>query len=132
MNAIADTGWIVALLSKNDEHHAWAASVAADVTFPALTCESVLAEAAFHTQNSGLVLRMLDDGVLKLAFELDEHRDRIAQLADSFADRNPDLADLCLIRMSEIFRQRTVLTTDATDFKVYRRNRTEKIPFLAP
>lgn len=75
---------------------------------------------------------MLKDGVLKLAFELDEHRDRIVQLADTFADRNPDRTDLWLIRMSEIFRQRTVLTTDASDFTVYRRNRTEKIPFLAP
>jgi hypothetical protein len=101
-------------------------------SFPVLTCEAVLAEAAFKIGNASVVLGMLYDGVLKLDFQLDEHRERIFQLAESFKDQRPDIADLCVIRMSEIFRQRTVLTTDDKDFKIYRRNRFEKIPFISP
>ena len=47
------------------------------------------------------------------------------------ADRNPDLAVLCLIRMSELHPARIVLTVD-NDFRVYRRNRREAIPIHMP
>jgi predicted nucleic acid-binding protein len=132
MNAIADAGWIVALRSKSDASHEWAARIADSLTLPVLTCESVLAEVAFKLDNVSAVLKMLDDGILSVDFILSEHISRIAELAETYKDRKPDLADLCVIRMSEIFRQRTVLTTDSKDFKIYRRNRTEKIPFIAP
>jgi predicted nucleic acid-binding protein len=132
VNAIADTGWIVAFRNEDDLHHDWAVSLAPQLTFPVLACESVLAEASFRLQSSALVLEMLKGGILKLAFRLDEHEDHIAELSEDYSDRKPDLADLCVIRMSEIFRPRTVLTVDTKDFKVYRRNRLEKIPFLSP
>jgi uncharacterized protein len=97
-----------------------------------LTCEAVLAEAIHHTQDARPVLDMLNEGVLKVGFNVEEHTGRLEELAERYSDRSPDLADLCVIRMSELFLQRTVLTVDATDFRVYRRNRTEKIPFIAP
>ena len=53
-------------------------------------------------------------------------------LARRYADRHPDLADLCLIRMSELYPRHTVLTTDKDDFRVYRRNKREAIPLLYP
>jgi uncharacterized protein len=132
MNAIADTGWIVAFRHRRDEHHAWAKNLGAILTLPVLTCEAVLAEAAFRLENTRAILEMLESGVLKTAFRLEEHANRIAGLADTYQDRKPDLADLCLIRMSEIFRRHTILTVDHDDFVVYRRNRSEEIPFLSP
>ena len=54
------------------------------------------------------------------------------ELARRYADRHPDLADLCLIRMSELYPRHTVLTTDKDDFRVYRRNKREAIPLLYP
>ena len=48
MKAIADTGFLVAFANARDMHHNWALSVAEQVTEPLLTCEPVLAEAAFH------------------------------------------------------------------------------------
>ncbi len=49
-----------------------------------------------------------------------------------YEDRNPDLADLCLIRMSELYPSHPVITVDAEDFRIYRRNRREVIPTLCP
>ena len=49
-----------------------------------------------------------------------------------FADRKPDLADLCLIRLSEMFPRYPVITTDLKDFRVYRRGRREMIPLVYP
>ena len=48
------------------------------------------------------------------------------------ADREPDLADLCLIRMSEIHPRHSVITVDREDFRVYRRNKRETIPLICP
>ncbi len=132
MNAIADTGFLVALLQVHDAHHAWATDVAEQVTWPALTCESVLSEASFHLRSSQLPLAMLRDGTLRLGFELAEQLEHLRDLAERYADRRPDLADLCLIRMSELFPRYTVMTVDEEDFRVYRRNKREAIPLLCP
>lgn len=48
-----------------------------------------------------------------------------------YADRRPDFADLCLIRMSELYPHHTVLTVD-DDFRLYRRYKWEAIPTLSP
>ncbi|MEO5804862.1 MAG: PIN domain-containing protein [Verrucomicrobiota bacterium] len=132
MNAIADTGWIVALRNRRDAHHEWAKAIAAGLTLPVLVCEAVLAEAAFHLGSTGEVLKMLRSGALKLSFRLEEHQERISELGTAYADRKPDLADLCVIRMSELFKRNSVLTVDRDDFEIYRRFRDERIPFLAP
>ena len=57
---------------------------------------------------------------------------RLAELAKRYQDQKPDLADLCVIRMSELHPKHIVLTTDHKDFRVYRRNKREAIPILCP
>jgi uncharacterized protein len=49
-----------------------------------------------------------------------------------YADRKPDLADLCLIRMSELHPNLPVVTVDPEDFRIYRRNKREVIPLIVP
>jgi uncharacterized protein len=105
MKGIADTGFLVAFANRADEHHDWAVSVAEQVTEPLLTCEPVLAEAAFHLQNVRLVLSMIRDGLVTLCFDCNDHLLQLEALAARYADRHPDLADLCLIRMSEFVSQ---------------------------
>ena len=132
MKGIGDTGFLVAFANQNDVHHAWALDVASRVVEPLLTCEAVLAETAFHLQSVGLVLQMLDDGLIDLAFQAGEHLPALAKLAKTYANRSPDLADLCLIRMSELHPRHSVVTVDRGDFRVYRRNRREMIPLICP
>jgi len=99
---------------------------------PLLTCEAVLAETVFHLGSSALVVAMLQDGLVQSAFVLSEHISRIAELAARYADRQPDLADLCLIRLSELHPRYPVITTDLAGFRVYRRGRREAIPLIHP
>lgn len=132
MNGIADTGFIVAFGNRNDRHHDWAVEVAGRVALPVLTCESVLAEAAFHLRASGYVLSLVLEGLLKPDFDMSKNLHQLAELASRYQDRKPDLADLCLIRMSELYRQHLVLTVDEADFRIYRRNRRDAIPLLCP
>lgn len=132
MKAIADTGFLVAFGNRKDNHHDWALQLAHRVAEPLLTCEAVLAEAAFHLGDSQLVLEFVRSGLVQPAFSLSEHLPRVAELAVRYRDRGPDLADLCLIRMSELHPKHPVITTDLADFRVYRRNRREAIPVICP
>lgn len=132
MRAIADTGLLVAFANRKDLHHQWALSIAERVTEPLLTCDAVLAETAFHLGNSALVLAFVRDGLVRPALAIEDHLSRLAELAERYADRQPDLADLCLIRLSEMYPDYPVITTDLADFRIYRRGRREAIPIIHP
>ena len=131
MKGIADTGFLVAFANRRDLHFAWAFALAQKISQPLLTCEAVLAEAAYHLQDSALVLQFLQTGLVRLAFDIESHRPNLTEIASRYADRQPDLADLCLIRMSELHPQHPVITVDG-DFRIYRRNRKEVIPVIMP
>jgi predicted nucleic acid-binding protein len=131
VNVLADTGLLVALGRKADRYHDWALEIAEQITWPVLTCEAVLAETAFHLNSSVQVLGMLKDNVARVAFDCTSQLEHLQHLALRYADRHPDLADLCLVRMSELYPRHTVVTVDS-DFCVYRRNKREAIPLLFP
>src|SRR5450759_361955 len=128
MRAIVDTGFIVAFLNYDDRYHDWASEIGRAVSDPFLTCEAVLAETAFQVESASRVLALLQDGFLRIAFDLTENIEEVHALAELYRDRTPDLADLCLIRMSELNEDLPVLTVDEGDFRVYRRNRRDVIP----
>jgi predicted nucleic acid-binding protein len=132
MKAIADTGFVVAFLNRDDRYHDWASELGRRVSDPLLTCEAVLAETAFQVQSVGRVLALLHDGFLRVAFDLTKNFEEVVALAERYRDRTPDLADLCLIRMSELHDNLPVLTVDEKDFRVYRRNGREVIPIVCP
>ena len=131
MKAIADTGFLVAFINRGDKHHDWAVSLASQLTEPCLSCESVLSETAFHTDPRH-VFEMLNEGLVVLDFHCREHLPRLEDLAQRYANRKPDFADLCLIRMSELFPEHLVVTVDREDFRIYRRNKREIIPVICP
>ena len=131
MKGIADTGFLVAFANRRDIHFPWAHALAQQIHDPLLTCEAVLAETAFHLKNSRLVLRLIETGLVKVDFDLKSHLPELTMLAERYAERQPDLADLCLIRMSELNPKYPVVTVDG-DFRIYRRHRREIIPVIMP
>lgn len=132
MTAIADTGFLVAFLNARDEHHAWAVALAEQVAVPLLTCEAVLTEAAYLLGDAGLVMDVLASGLVDVEFSVTANRTHLSELSVRFGDQKPDLCDLCVVRMSELFPDHSVLTTDRRDFAVYRRNKRDVIPAIFP
>ncbi len=59
-------------------------------------------------------------------------RPRCSRGWQKYRDQGMDLADACIVRMSELTRTCRVVTVDRTDFTVYRRNGREAIPILSP
>jgi predicted nucleic acid-binding protein len=131
VKGIADTGFVVAFLNRRDAHHHWAVRLAGQVNAPLITCEAVLAEAAFQCESVRSVLALVREGLLQVNFDLNVNQGRIEVLAERYEDRAPDLADLCLICLSEQLRDWPVITVD-TDFRIYRRHQREVIPVLMP
>jgi hypothetical protein len=74
---------------------------------------------------------MIEQGLIKLAFDAKEHLPQLNDLAVRYSDRSPDFADLCLVRMSELHPKHSMITVDG-DFRVYRRNKRELIPLICP
>lgn len=131
MKGIADTGFLVAFLNRRDAHHAWACSVAESIDASLYTVEPVLAEAAFHVGSVEAVMKLISEGLIQLDFDLDKNRTRVETLAKRYRDRSPDLADLCLICLSEQYPKHPIVTVDG-DFLIYRRHQRERIPVIMP
>lgn len=132
---LADTGALVALLDRADLHHAWAVECFKTLPPPLLTCESVLAE-SLHllvdlSPSVTALARLESEGILRVDFEFKAHAPAIWRLVDKYRDLPMDLADACLVRMSELHVDSLIWTTDS-HFRVYRRHGRQAIPLLSP
>jgi hypothetical protein len=96
---------------------------------PFFTCEAVLAEAA-HMTTPELIARMVKDGDLIVDFSLQDEIEEVHRLLARYPQM--DLADACLVRMSEIAPDCMIFTIDRQDFSIYRRFRNKVIPAVFP
>ena len=123
----------MALLSRRDGNHAWAAAQAERFPPPWRTCESALSE-AFHllgTAGGPAVAALLARRSLVCAFTLNEDLERTLRLMEKYSDTPMSLADACLVRMTETLDDPVLLTTDS-DFRVYRRHSRHAVPCVIP
>lgn len=132
---IADTGVIVAFLSKKDQWREWTHQQMRNLPIPFLTCEAVITEACYlmrKTPNGKQdVLKMVADGVLRINFSLSEEANAVKALIDKYNDVPMDFADSCLVRMCEMMDNSSVFTLDS-DFHIYRKNGKQKIDLIIP
>jgi len=131
VKTILDAGPLVALLNRRDAYHGWVTQALRALDLPLWTCEAVLTEAAHLTGKPAAILAMVGDGSLKLGLNLEQQGDAVRRLLERYGARM-GLADACVVRMSEMFRQCRVFTLDRRDFAIYRRHSREVIPLLAP
>lgn len=122
----------MAIANRRDQYHDWAVSLLAKLQTPLLTSEAVLSETAFHLSSSRTALLMVESELVRIAINPEREWPEFLRLAQQFDDQHPDLADLCVIRLSEIYPIHKVLTVDGSDFRVYRRNSREPIPVVCP
>lgn len=132
-NALVDAGFLVALFSRRDAHHQWAAAKATDIPPPWSTCEAALSE-AFHllgTTGAPSLSTLLRRRALRVIFKMAENLEPVLDLMDKYTNVPMSLADACLVRMTETFADCIVLTTDE-DFRIYRRHSRRVVPYAMP
>jgi len=131
MKKIADTGLLKASLDKDDVSHVWGAAEFQEHA-PFYTCDAVLVELAFVLGSPIPGLQLLENGDLILDFSLATDFGPVLDLLHKYRDRKMDLADACLVRMTELNAQSKIWTVDRADFSVYRRHGREAVPCEFP
>src|SRR5215470_5754482 len=133
--AIVDTGPLVALFDRAEQHHRWVAERFDELDAPLLVCEPVLAEAMYllagYPKAQDAVLEFVQNGALSVAFRIDEHLDALRRLLQKYKDMPMSLADACVVCMSEIHDRHAVLTLDS-DFLAYRKHGRTSLPLIRP
>ena len=125
----------MALLDRADLHHAWAVESFKTLAPPLITCECVLAETLHLVSDLApsvnALVRLYNDRILQVNFDFRAQGPAVFRLVQKYADLPMDLADACLVRMSELHPNCFIWTTD-THFRVYRRLGRQAIPLLSP
>jgi predicted nucleic acid-binding protein len=132
-SALVDAGFLVALLSRRDGNHRWAAAQAPRLPPPWMTCEAVLSEAShlLGGHGTGSLASLLRRGALVCGYRFADDMDAVLKLLEKYADVPMSFADACLVRMTETLNDPVLLTTDA-DFRIYRRHGRQTIPCVLP
>ena len=104
---------LVAAADPHDRHHAWAAA-ALRANAPFHTCDAVILETAWVLGSPLGVLSLLSRGdlVLDPTFVFAREVPRLLELCRKYSDRSMDLADACLVRMTELTAKCKIWTVD--------------------
>jgi len=134
-SAIVDTGPLVALFDRAEQHHDWVAERFGELDAPLLVCEPVLAEAMYllarYPKAQDALLELIQNGALSIAFRVDEHIDALRKMLRKYSDTPISLADACIVRMSEVNDRHAILTLDS-DFLVYRKHGRAPLTLIHP
>ena len=133
---LLDTGPIVAYLNANDTHHAWAVAALGQLRPPLVTCEPVLAEAVYLlrglSSGSARAFELIRRGGVTVGFRLADELEPVQRVIARYGPSRMDLADACLVRMSEVYADPVVVTIDSQFRDVYRRHGRKTIPTVLP
>ena len=134
-NVVLDTGPLVAFLNRRDQYHQWAVDKWRLIEPPLLTCEPVITESCFLLRHipggSSSIMQLIEKQVIKIDFVLSGEVNALTQSIKKYSSVPMSLADACLVRMLEIRPDSQLLTFDS-DFKIYRKNRTQIISVIIP
>src|SRR5881392_2116924 len=113
---ILDAGPLIAWLNRTDAHHDWACEILERIDPPFYSCAEALAEASALSGQPIAIVEMVQSREIVVEFDISEQTDRVLALLRKYRDRRMDLADACIVRMTELTRECRVITLDASDF----------------
>ncbi len=134
-SVLIDTGPLVAVLWRRDEHHAWARAHFEAATEPFVSCEAVISESLFLLERARdgkeALCGLLERGVVVVRYAFEDELAETLRHIRRYKDTPMSFADACLVRMAEKSDGAVVFTTDS-DFRTYRRNGRQVIPLIIP
>ncbi|WP_375510197.1 type II toxin-antitoxin system VapC family toxin [uncultured Nostoc sp.] len=124
-SAVADTGFVVALLNRSDAMHSVVATVYIQQK-QILLPQTVLAELAYLVgRNAGITtvvafLQGLSASRFSLVALTDQDVIRVAEILDEYADSRIDFVDASVMAIAERYGIKKIFTLDQRDFRLYR------------
>ncbi|WP_375497898.1 type II toxin-antitoxin system VapC family toxin [uncultured Nostoc sp.] len=123
--AVADTGFVVALLNRSDTMHSIVARVYTQEK-QILLPQTVLAELAYLVgRNAGVTtvaafLQGLSASRFSLVALTDQDVIRVAEILNEYADSRIDFVDASVMAIAERYGIKKIFTLDQRDFRLYR------------
>jgi predicted nucleic acid-binding protein len=121
---LIDTGPLVAILSRRDEHHPVCVTEAKTLRGPFYTAWPVVTEAAYLLRNDRYavdkLLSQIDTAKLRLLHLAADDVPAIATILRKYADQSLDFADAVLMHLTEREGIKSIFTVDRRHFTVYR------------
>jgi predicted nucleic acid-binding protein len=132
---LIDSGPLIALLDRSDQHHKWVVEQLSHLSTALVTCEGAITEATHLLQDAGVkpwgVLELINREIIAVRFDLDSNLNRVLSLMKKYEDTPMDFVDACLVAMAEEKPDCKLLTLDS-DFRIYRRFERQTIPLITP
>jgi predicted nucleic acid-binding protein len=128
---LVDTGPLVAIISRADQHHRVCIETLRHLPGPLLSCWPVITEAAWLLRGRAGAVRQLlggiSEGFLELLSIESSEAAAIGMLMDKYKNIRPQLADVALVYLAERDAVDVIFTLDRRDFSIYNAGR--KHPF---
>lgn len=124
---LVDTGPLVAIMSRTDQHHKACVETLRDLPGPLFSCWPVITEAAWLLRGrAGAVPQLLgsiSEGFLELLAIQSAEAAEIGKLMEKYRDIRPQLADAALVYLAERDSFDVIFTLDRRDFSVFNAGR---------
>ena len=124
---LVDTGPLVAIMLRADEHHKICVDTLNDLPGPLFSCWPVITEAAWLLRGRrGVVQQLLDsiaEGFLEILPIQGSEASEIGKVMEKYRNIRPQLADAALVYLAERDGFDVIFTLDRRDFSVYRAGR---------
>lgn len=121
---LVDTGPLVAILSRADEHHLTCVKALRQLPGPLFSCWPVITEAVWllrvYPRAVQQLLRSIGGGFVELLALTSLEAKAIAEVMKKYEDLRPQLADAALVYLADRHGIDTIFTLDQRDFSVYR------------
>lgn len=130
-----DTGPLVALFRERDQFHQWVKIELSKDDYGFITCEAVLTETLFLTNNLPEVLdsisEMIESGMMVVRSALVSNPKAVFEKINKYNDLKTSLADISLLVLYEEQKDSAIFTTDS-DFLIYRDTQGKKLNLISP
>jgi len=124
VNALIDTGAILALLDRTDQWHRICTATFPSLRLPLITSEAVLTELFYLVGDDRGEMegawKFVRSGALELAVISDRELPSIHALMSRYWDGPMDFADATLVYLAKREAVSTIFTVDVADFETYR------------
>ena len=121
---LVDTGPLVAILSRRDEHHTTCVHALRDLPGPLFSCWPVITEAVWllraYPRAVQQLLKSIGSGFVELLPLGSTEAKAIADVMKRYENIRPQLADATLVYLADRDGIDTIFTLDQRDFSVYR------------
>jgi hypothetical protein len=124
---LVDTGPLVAIMSRTDQHHETCVQTLHDLSDPLFSCWPVITEAAWLLRGHAGAVRQLLDSISADFLELlpiqSGEAAEIGKLMEKYKNIRPQLADAALVHLAERDGFDVIFTLDQRDFSAYNTGR---------